>query len=310
MATTGNKTKRVLAEASGLASVSVSAPRRPKADAGGSALPAIEDRSRPVQSGLAAASHAGASSTGRTGTDVPSEVPAGAVTGPSREPAPSLLLPATSRASVPRPAPAQARAPVPAPKQAPGQVRTGRGDGTATSTAVRAALISAPAHSGATGCTDEALPDAGTGHGFRVDQVRALKSRLKAAHIRERRIGDRVLPYVEGWHVIAEANRIFGHHGWDRQTLSCQMVHASQNRDGYRVVYIAQVRVTADACGKPVIREGIGTGEAFEAEPGAAHERAAKGAETDAMKRALMTFGHPFGLGLYTGMVTRKRTGP
>ncbi|MDM7954732.1 MAG: Rad52/Rad22 family DNA repair protein [Cyanobium sp. CZS 25K] len=32
---------------------------------------------------------------------------------------------------------------------------------------------------------------------------------------------------------------------------------------------------------------------------GQAHESALKEAETDAMKRALMTFGHPFGLALY-----------
>jgi recombination DNA repair RAD52 pathway protein len=33
--------------------------------------------------------------------------------------------------------------------------------------------------------------------------------------------------------------------------------------------------------------------------PGQAHELALKGAETDATKRALATFGNPFGLALY-----------
>src|SRR5262249_8466419 len=30
--------------------------------------------------------------------------------------------------------------------------------------------------------------------------------------------------YVEGWHVIAEANRIFGYDAWDRQTITTHCV--------------------------------------------------------------------------------------
>ncbi len=37
----------------------------------------------------------------------------------------------------------------------------------------------------------------------------------------------------------------------------------------------------------------------FEVDLGQAHQSALKEAETDAMKRALMTFGNPFGLALY-----------
>ena len=32
------------------------------------------------------------------------------------------------------------------------------------------------------------------------------------------------LHYVEGWHVIAEANRIFGYDAWDRRTLASHCV--------------------------------------------------------------------------------------
>ncbi|MFM9102460.1 MAG: Rad52/Rad22 family DNA repair protein [Cyanobium sp.] len=39
--------------------------------------------------------------------------------------------------------------------------------------------------------------------------------------------------------------------------------------------------------------------EGFDVDLGQAHESALKEAETDAMKRALMTFGNPFGLALY-----------
>jgi hypothetical protein len=47
------------------------------------------------------------------------------------------------------------------------------------------------------------------------------------------------------------------------------------------------------------MREGIGTGFGRARHPDAAHEIALKGAETDATKRALATFGNPFGLALY-----------
>jgi hypothetical protein len=49
----------------------------------------------------------------------------------------------------------------------------------------------------------------------------------------------------------------------------------------------------------PLIREGCGAGHGIDTDLGQAHESALKEAETDAMKRALMTFGNPFGLALY-----------
>jgi hypothetical protein len=60
------------------------------------------------------------------------------------------------------------------------------------------------------------------------------------------------------------------------------------------------VRVTVTAGGlTPLIREGSGAGHGIDVDLGQAHESALKEAETDAMKRALMTFGNPFGLALY-----------
>jgi recombination DNA repair RAD52 pathway protein len=43
----------------------------------------------------------------------------------------------------------------------------------------------------------------------------------------------------------------------------------------------------------------MGSGHGIDVDCGLAHESAVKEAETDAMKRALMTFGNPFGLALY-----------
>ena len=51
--------------------------------------------------------------------------------------------------------------------------------------------------------------------------------------------------------------------------------------------------------GATTIREGHGTGEGRGTSPGEVHDIALKAAETDATKRALATFGKPFGLELY-----------
>ena len=45
---------------------------------------------------------------------------------------------------------------------------------------------------------------------FSHEQVRQLKAKLKAKHVRTRRADGALLHYVEGWHAISEANRIFG----------------------------------------------------------------------------------------------------
>lgn len=53
--------------------------------------------------------------------------------------------------------------------------------------------------------------------------------------------------------------------------------------------------------GVTIFCEGHGSGEGRGASPGEVHEIALKEAETDATKRALATFGRPFGLELYRG---------
>ena len=67
------------------------------------------------------------------------------------------------------------------------------------------------------------------------------------------------------------------------------------------------------ADGSTIIREGHGTGEGRGSSPGDIHELALKAAETDATKRALATFGKPFGLDLYRntrGTRDRNIAGP
>ena len=102
-----------------------------------------------------------------------------------------------------------------------------------------------------------------------------------------------------GWHVIAEANRIFGYDAWDRRTLASRCVWSGASGAYHAAAYTAKVRVSVRAGDITIVREGSGTGEGKAPTPGQAHELALKGAETDATKRALATFGNPFGLALY-----------
>jgi DNA recombination protein Rad52 len=142
--------------------------------------------------------------------------------------------------------------------------------------------------------------------GFSPEQLAALAAPLDRANVRQREQGRGKVAYLEGWQVIAEANRIFGFDGWQRQTIAVRCVSQAERpigrdqKPGWGVTYTARVRVTVTAGGlTPLVREGSGAGHGIDVDLGQAHESALKEAETDAMKRALMTFGNPFGLALY-----------
>jgi DNA recombination protein Rad52 len=136
---------------------------------------------------------------------------------------------------------------------------------------------------------------------FTQNQVRKLRAKLKPQHVKTREAEGVALSYLEGWHVVAEANRIFGFDGWDREMISSECVWTKQVNGRYCAAYVARIRIRVRAGEALVTREGSGAGESNAASPGQAHEFAAKAAETDATKRALMTFGNAFGLSLYGG---------
>jgi hypothetical protein len=137
--------------------------------------------------------------------------------------------------------------------------------------------------------------------GFSAKQLQALRRQPSRAHIRTRESHGRELSYLEGWYAISEANRIFGFDGWSRETLESRSALARETRGTFLAVYLARVRVTVFTDGATIIREGHGTGEGRGTSPGEVHDVALKAAETDATKRALATFGKPFGLELYRG---------
>lgn len=139
---------------------------------------------------------------------------------------------------------------------------------------------------------------------FDETQKAELAAPLNRAHVKPPAPG-KYGEYIEGWRVIDEANRIFGFDGWTRETVEmielCRDLMELTGKNGpykqWRVSYMAKVRVIAGG----VVREGTGCGSGS-GKPealGDTIESAVKEAETDAMKRALMTFGNPFGLALY-----------
>ena len=136
---------------------------------------------------------------------------------------------------------------------------------------------------------------------FSNEQQEQLQAPLLSRNVATRSQSGRALSYIEGWHAIAEANRIFGFHGWQRRTLRLeQCADWMDDKDRARVSYMAIVEIIVMTPDSDIIhRQGTGTGHGIDKDAGLAHESAAKEAETDAMKRALMTFGNPFGLALY-----------
>ena len=104
--------------------------------------------------------------------------------------------------------------------------------------------------------------------------------------------------YVDGLHVIREANRIFGFDGWSYRITRLQQVSRIETpKPQVRVGYMATVEVNVAG----VVREGsaVGSGMLHPDSEADAHEAAIKEAETDALKRAFRSFGNTFGLALY-----------
>src|SRR4029453_8796449 len=92
-------------------------------------------------------------------------------------------------------------------------------------------------------------------------QVRALRAKLEPRHVKTRKANGADLHYVEGWHVIAEANRIFGYDAWDRKTLASHCLWSGASGTYHAAAYTAKVRVSVRAGDITIVREGSGTGE-------------------------------------------------
>ena len=141
---------------------------------------------------------------------------------------------------------------------------------------------------------------------FTGKQITALNQPIDKRNVSERWADKRKtlkLAYIESWHVIREANRIFDY-DWSSETIRMDLVHADLNC----VTYIAKVRVIVNG----IVKEGIGAGHGRgkNVPEGDKHESAVKEAESDARKRALMQFGDQFGLSLYDKEKNWQKTQP
>ena len=113
--------------------------------------------------------------------------------------------------------------------------------------------------------------------------------------------GGRKFDYIEGHTAIDQANRIFGFGGWGYELVgdvTLRPIEQTDSRTGEVTstpAYAAVVRVTVP--GAPS-RTDVGFQPVSDESP-EGHETAFKGAVTDALKRALRSFGDRFGNGLY-----------
>ncbi len=111
----------------------------------------------------------------------------------------------------------------------------------------------------------------------------------------------RKFDYIEGHTAIDQANRIFGFGGWGYELVgdvTLRPIEQTDSRTGEvtrTAAYSAVVRVTVP--GAPS-RTDVGF-QPVAADTPEDHETAFKGAVTDALKRALRSFGDRFGNGLY-----------
>ncbi len=136
---------------------------------------------------------------------------------------------------------------------------------------------------------------------FTPEQVKALSAPLDPKHIKPPPKG-KFGSYVDGFHIVTEANRIFGFDGWSYSITMMELCSRIETADArqqpqIRVGYRCTVRAEVGG----IYREGaaVGTGMARPENEADAHESAIKEAETDALKRALRSFGYTFGLALY-----------
>jgi DNA repair and recombination protein RAD52 len=145
---------------------------------------------------------------------------------------------------------------------------------------------------------------------FTAEQLAQLEGKLDAANVKGRKgANGATVSYLEAWHVIDVANAVFGFGNWDAETVSMTREHEPVQippspeypKGGVVVAYSARVRVTVYSHdgSRKVVRERSGGHRGFGPTVGQAVEDCIKAAESDATKRAFVTFGNVFGLALY-----------
>lgn len=137
---------------------------------------------------------------------------------------------------------------------------------------------------------------------FNKNQLASLNQELDSNRIKIREKGNISLSYIEGFDVIETANLIFGFGNWSYIISKLDQVSQEQNHNqNFVVCYKAVVKliVKDENHSKSVFRQDVGFGNGVAKTLADAHENAGKEAVTDALKRAMRSFGNQFGNSLY-----------
>ena len=137
---------------------------------------------------------------------------------------------------------------------------------------------------------------------FTDKQNQLLKYNLDGNRVKTRQQGNISLSYLEGYDLIDTANFAFGFGNWSYRVTTLEQVSEEVNERQNKVIgYKAVVAVTVyDVHHKNhITREDVGYGIGIARDYASAHESGGKEASTDALKRALRTFGNQFGNALY-----------
>lgn len=137
---------------------------------------------------------------------------------------------------------------------------------------------------------------------FNDNQIKTLQQELDSSRIKTRSKGNVNLSYIEGYSVIETANKVFGFGNWAYSVSKLDQVSQEVNQNQNNVVCykaIVQVQVHSVDHLQEVLREDVGFGTGTAKTLADAHEGGAKEAVTDALKRALRSFGNQFGNSLY-----------
>ena len=142
---------------------------------------------------------------------------------------------------------------------------------------------------------------------FNKNQLASLSqeldsSRVKTREIKTREQGNISLSYIEGFDVIDTANTIFGYGNWDYAISKLEFISSEMNQNQNHVICykaIVQVLIHSDDHSKDISRQDVGFGTGVSKTLADSHENAGKEAVTDALKRAMRSFGNQFGNSLY-----------
>ncbi|MGJ0317050.1 Rad52/Rad22 family DNA repair protein [Aliarcobacter cryaerophilus] len=137
---------------------------------------------------------------------------------------------------------------------------------------------------------------------FDKKQLDILNQELDSSRIKTREKGNISLSYIEGHDVIETANKVFGFGNWSYSISKLEQVSQEQNQNQNQVICykaIVKVLVHSENHTLDVSREDVGFGTGVAKTLSDAHENASKEAVTDALKRAMRSFGNQFGNSLY-----------